>query len=472
MSDLHRLSANQAVEMLRRRQVSPLELIEIAAARIAAVEPAVNAVPTLCLDRARAHARKIIDGKAPAGLLAGLPILIKDMNDVAGVRTTYGSPIYADHVPPRSDILVETLEANGAVVIGKSNTPEFAHGANTFNEVFGKTRNPWNTATTCGGSSGGAAVALATGEAWLATGSDFGCSLRTPAAFCSVVGLRPSPGRVARGPLPFPYDNLWVEGPMARNCADLALMLDAMVGQHPRDPISLARPERSFVSVLRDPKPPRRVAFSADLGGITPVDGEIAAICRAAAHRFAELGATVEEACPDLSDARATFHVLRAQLIAAQLSSVVTAHRDKVKPEVIWNVEQGEKLTAAAIGKADRARAALYYRVAEFFSTYDMLITPAAILAPFDVDIRYIDRLGNHKFDNFYEWYTICYAITLTSCPALALPAGFTAAGLPVGLQIVGPPRGEAPLLAAGALLEQVLGVADILPIDPRPASA
>ena len=472
MSDLHRLTANEAVDMLRRRRVSPLELIEAAASRIAAVDPAVNAVPTLCLDRARDHARRIMDGKAAAGPLAGLPILIKDMNDVAGVRTTYGSPIYADHVPQRSDIMVETLERNGGVVIGKSNTPEFAHGANTFNEVFGKTRNPWNTATTCGGSSGGAAVALATGEAWLATGSDFGCSLRTPAAFCSVVGLRPSPGRVARGPLPFPYDNLWVEGPMARNVADLALMLDAMTGQHPGDPISLTRPERGFLSATQAPQAPRRVAFSADLGGITPVDPEIAAVCRAAAARFGELGATVEEACPDLGDARAIFHVLRAQLIAAQLSGVVAAHRDKVKPEVIWNVEQGEKLTAGEIGKAERARAALYYRVAAFFETYDLLVTPAAILAPFDVDIRYIDRLGEHKFANFYEWYTICYAITLTSCPALALPGGFTAAGLPVGLQIVGPPRGEAPLLAAGALLEQVLGLAPLLPIDPRAASA
>ena len=234
MSDLFRVSARAAVDLLRKGEVSPLDMVDAAAARIEATDGALNALPTPCIERARDHARRIMaGGSAQAGngaWLAGLPLAVKDLNDGAGVRRTYGSTLFADHVPERSDVMVETLEGNGAIVIGKSNTPEFGAGGNTFNDVFGQTRNPWNTAMTCGGSSGGSAVALAVGQCWLATGNDLGCSLRTPAAFCSVVALRPSPGRVARAPTRLPYDTLWVQGPMARNVGDVALMLDAMVG--------------------------------------------------------------------------------------------------------------------------------------------------------------------------------------------------------------------------------------------------
>ena len=247
-SQLTSLTAQEAVRLLAERKVSPLELVEASAARIAATDKAVNAMPTLCLDRARDHARRIMAGKAPdaSPWLAGLPIAVKDLNDVAGVRTTYGSPIYANHVPERSDIMVERLEERGCITMGKSNTPEFGAGANTFNEVFGETLNPWNTALTCAGSSGGAAVALATGQVWLATGSDLGGSLRTPASYCSVVGLRPSPGRVANGPNERPFGTLSVEGPMGRTVGDAALMLDAMAGWHIEDPLSLESPRESF----------------------------------------------------------------------------------------------------------------------------------------------------------------------------------------------------------------------------------
>ncbi|HET6223526.1 MAG TPA: amidase family protein, partial [Dongiaceae bacterium] len=313
--DLIRLTAQEAVRLLRARQVSPLELIDAALARIAATDHALNALPTLCAERARDHARRLLADEADAasapGWLAGLPIAVKDLNDVAGVRTTYGSPIYAEHVPARSDIMIERLEANGALVLGKSNTPEFGAGANTFNPVFGETRNPWNTALTCGGSSGGSAVALATGQVWLATGSDLGGSLRTPASFCSVVGLRPSPGRVPHGPEARPFDTLSVDGPMGRTVGDVALMLDAMVARHPEDPLSLELPPALFQIAAAERRRPRRVAFSADLG-IGPVDAEVRQLCAAAAQRFGEAGVAVEEACPDFSDAVDCFGVLRA----------------------------------------------------------------------------------------------------------------------------------------------------------------
>ena len=473
MTDLTKLTARAAVDLLRRREVSPLEMIDAAVARIEATDGPLNALPTLCVDRARAHAERIVEAGPAAGdgpsWLGGLPIAVKDLNDVASVRTTYGSPLFTDHVPDRSDIMVETLEANGAIVIAKANAPEFGHGANTFNEVFGKTRNPWNTAMTCGGSSGGSAVAVATGQTWLATGSDLGCSLRTPAAFCSVVGLRPSPGRVARGPTRLPYDNLWVQGPMARTVADTALMLDAMAGAHPADPISLVAPTEPFLHTVDNPTPPKRVAYSADLNGLTPVDAEVADVCAAAARRFSELGAAVEEACPDLGDARDIFHVLRANQFVGDLAPIVEENRSRVRPEVVWNLEEGYKLTAGSLAAAERARGRLYARVVEFFETYDLLVTPATVVAPFDVDIRAIDEVAGHKFENYFDWYTIAYAITVTSLPALSLPCGFTGNGLPVGLQVVGPPRGEAALLGASALFEEMMGIAGQLPIDPRP---
>ena len=254
--ELWRLTATDVVDLLRRREVSPLELVEASAERIAATDGHLNAIPTLCIERARAHAERIMtddpETERPRGWLGGVPIAVKDLVPVEGVRTTWGSPIYADHVPPRSDLLIETLEARGAIVIGKSNTPEFGAGANTFNEVFGKTRNPWNVEKTCGGSSGGSATALATGQVWLATGSDLGGSLRIPASFCSVFGMRPSPGRVAHGPKHLPFEGLMVDGPMARNARDCALMLDAMSGAHPEDPLSLEAPAVSFADAALD----------------------------------------------------------------------------------------------------------------------------------------------------------------------------------------------------------------------------
>ncbi|HEX7968758.1 MAG TPA: amidase family protein [Stellaceae bacterium] len=468
--DLIRMTARQVVALLAKREVSPLELIEAALARIEAVDGAVNALPIRCPERARDHARRIMDTKPPEdrrGWLAGLPLAIKDTMDVKGVRSTYGSPIYANNVPQRSDLQVEALEERGGVVLARSNTPEFAAGANTFNEVFGKTRNPWNTAMSCGGSSGGAAVALATGEVWLANGSDLAGSLRTPASFCSVVGLRPSPGVVPQGPGHNAFDDLAVSGPMARNVADLALLLDAMARFDPRDPLSVPPPAEGFLDAVLAPEPPRRVAFSPDLGFL-PVDPEVRDIAAAAAERFAGLGVAVEQAAPDLRDAPEIFQPLRAVRFVTAYAPLLREHRAKLKPEMIWNIELGLKLDGEAVGRARRGRAALYQRAAAFFAEYDLLLTPAAVVPPFDVDQRYVDEVAGRRFDNYVDWLGMAYAVTLTRCPALSLPCGFTRSGLPVGLQLVGRPRGDRALLAAAALLEAQLGLASRVPLDPR----
>jgi amidase len=469
--ELHRLTAAEAVNLLKSRKISPLELVEAAARRIEATDSAVNALPTLCLERARDHARRIMkEGskvERPPAWLGGLPIAVKDLNPVAGVRTTWGSPIFADHVPARSDIMVEILEGNGAIVIGKSNTPEFGAGASTFNEVFGKTRNPWNTTKSVAGSSGGSAAAVAAGEVWLATGSDLGGSLRTPASFNAVLGLRPSPGRVPRGPVPQPFDPLFVEGPIARTAADAALFLDAMVCEHREDPLSLAPPREPFAKSLKKGRKFKRIGFSHDLG-IVPVDGQVADICEKAARVFEAGGATVEHAAPDFSEAIECFQTLRAVWFANQLADHYRNRRDQLKPEVVWNIEKGLALKAEDVGRAELQRFHLYRSVIEFFQSYDLLLCPAAIVPPFDVDLRYVSEVEGHQFDNYIHWISITSAITLTSCPAASVPAGFTRDALPVGLQIVGPPRGEATVLAAALLLDDATGISDRLPIDPR----
>ena len=469
MHELCKKTAREMVALLAKGEVSPLELIDIAADRIAATDGVLNALPTLCYERARDRAKALMQrrpGRPPRGYLHGLPVAIKDLTDVAGVRTTYGSPIYADHVPARSDLLVETLEAKGAVVIAKSNTPEFGAGAQTFNEVFGTTANPWNTRLTPGGSSGGAAVALAAGQVWLATGSDLGGSLRTPASFCSVVGLRPSPGRVAHGPATLPYATLSVEGPMGRTVGDVALLLDAQAGQHPRDPLSLPAPKQPFIAAVEQPLGPKRVAFSADLK-LGPVAAEVREICGRAAASFATLGAEVVEDCIDFGPAEWVFQTLRGAQFAAGRAPLLETHRDQLKPEVIWNIEHGLKLTADEIGRAERERGALYHRTAAFFERYDLLLTPAAIVPPFEHRHRYVSEVEGVKFPTYISWVVPAFAVTLTSCPAISVPCGFTREGLPVGLQIVGPPRGEAKLLAAAQLFESLQNLPSRLPIDP-----
>lgn len=467
--ELSKLGAVQMTELLRKREVSPTELVEIAAARISETDPKLNALPTLCIERALAHAREIekrTASESPPHYLYGLPIAVKDNVEVAGVRTTFGSPIYANHVPADSDIVVQRLEQNGAIVVGKSNLPEFAAGGNTFNEVFGATRNPWDVRMSASGSSGGSAAALASGQVWLATGSDFGGSIRTPASFCSVTGLRPSPGVVAKR-RPQPFSPLPVEGPLARTVADVALMLDAEAGPHPLDPLSRERHGGGYLDAAQRPHVPPRIAFSIDLGIAPAVDPELRSVCQAAADKIAAAGANVESAHPDLHDAERIFQVLRGEIYVARMGALLDKHRDLLKQEIIENTEYGLRLTIAELAAAEIAHGKLLDRMAAFFGDYDLLICPAAICPPFDVQTRYIAELGGVKFATYMGWQILTTAITATLCPVLALPCGFTSSGLPIGLQVVGRPHAEHALLAHGAWLEEVLGVAGRTPIDP-----
>jgi len=467
MNELWRLSACAVTDLLRRGKVSPVELIDAALARIAAVNPKVNALVTLGEDRARAQAKRLMELPIEArGMLAGLPIAVKDLNDVAGLRTTYGSPIYANNVPTRSDIMVETLEGNGAITLAMSNTPEFGAGANTFNEVFGETLNPWNTKLNAAGSSGGAAVALATGQVWLATGSDLGGSLRTPASFCSVIGLRPSPGRVAAGPREQNFDTLSVNGPMARNVEDTALMLDAMAGWHIEDPISLAKPEEPFLTTARKRKKPKRIALILAPAGL-PIEPEVIAGVRAVAEKLSKEGIIVEEASPDFGGVGQAFQTLRAVDFSTSMEVLLKNHRDKLKPDVIWNIEKGLALKSEEIGKALLRRARLYSEVAAFFGKFDAMLLPAAPILPRDVKERWPREINGIQLDNYVEWLKLAALITMTSCPSLALPGGFSADGRPIGIQLVGKPRGEADLLSHGLFVEDILGLRDKVPIDP-----
>ena len=461
------LSACDVVDLLVRGDVTPLDCLDALEARIAAVDGAVNALPILCFERARDEAGRLMQRPlGQRGRLAGLPVPIKDLTDVEGVRTTHGSRIFADFVPDASDILVQTIEAEGGVIYAKSNTPEFGAGANTFNEVFGPTLNPWNTRLSAAGSSGGAAVALATGTAWVAQGSDLGGSLRNPASFCGVVGLRPSPGRVASNPGAKIDRLLGVKGPMGRSVEDTALLLDAMTGDSPADPISLPRTE-SFLAAARSGWLPARVAFSTDLG-ITPVDPEVASICRAAALRFTEMGSIVDEAHPDLSAAHDSFRVLRAMGFAVSYAGLLDKHRDKMKPEVVGEIEQGLNHSMVDVVRAENQRAAMFRRMNAFFDTYDLLLCPATIVAAYPVGERYVRECAGRTFSSYVEWLAIAYAITLTSSPALSLPCGFTSDGRPVGLQIVGRTRADGRVLAGARALEDALGLRGITPIDPR----
>lgn len=456
-------SALEIVGLLRTGEVSPLDLIDALEARIAEVEPVVNALPTLCLDRARDHAKRLMDMPIEErGMLAGLPVPIKDLVPVAGVRTTHGSPVFAAHVPDTSESIVLRLEERGGIVYAKSNTPEFGAGGHTFNEVFGTTVNPWDVEQSAGGSSGGAAAALASGTAWIAHGSDMAGSLRTPASFCGVVGLRPTPGRVPSGPDSNPYGMLPVEGPMARNVTDTALALDAMTGRDRNVPMATADSGGAFLEAALNPKVPVRLAIGGDLG-LTPLDPAVRSTFGAAMERLEKAGLPLEEARPDFAGSHRAFQVLRAAAYAVSTGPLLESHRDKLKQEVIWNVEMGLSLEGREIVEAERERARLFHLVREFLAKYDAIICPGAIVPPFPKDERYVAKCDGTYFDTYIDWLAITYGFTLVSLPVICIPCGTTPDGLPAGIQIAGRPNGESELIAIARTIEDAIG-------DWRPA--
>ena len=455
------LPATMLAARIRARELSCVELLEAHLRRIERVNPLVNAIVTLVPEQARAAARAcdaaLANGTAPDPAdapLFGLPVAHKDLVETRGIRTTYGSPIYADHVPSFDALIVERLRRAGAITIGKTNTPEFGAGSQTFNPVFGATRNPYDLTKTCGGSSGGAAVALACGLVPLADGSDLGGSLRNPAGYCNVVGFRTTPGRVPDWPSRWPYFPLSVDGPMARTVGDVALMLSAIAGPDLRAPLSLGEPGSSFASPPQREQRGVRVAWSPDLGGL-PVDTRVAAVIEAQRGTFRALGCAVEDATPDLRDADEIFTTLRALSYELGLGALLDQHRAQLKDTVIWNIEQGRQLTGPQVARAMRLHGELLERVRVFFEHYDFLVLPVSQVPPFPVDQPYVTEINGVQMGSYLDWMRSCYWISVTGCPAIALPAGFTAEGLPVGLQIVGRPRDELGVLAIAQAYEQ-----------------
>lgn len=466
--DVCALSACEAVDLLAARKVSPGELIEAALARTAATDGAVNAMPILCPDRARAHAARLAtDPPEPGpGCLHGLPVSIKDLIPVAGVRFTCGTPAFADQIATESDPLVERIEARGGIVIGKTNTPEMGAGANTFNPVLGTTRNPWNSAMNAGGSSGGAAAGLAAGQVWLAEGSDHGGSLRTPAAYCGVVGLRPSPGRAGGAGKERAFALEGVSGPMARSVEDVALLLDTMAGWDPRQPVSIAAPATPFRAAVRAARPPARIAYAPDLGGFSPVDGEVRGLLDAAMAALAGAGTEVEPACPDLSGLRESYRTLRGWGMAAGLGQLPPDVRDRFKPTLRENIAAGFRLTLDDLIRAERQRSVLYHRMVGFLADRDVLACAVVGQAAAPIEVEWPRSVAGVPMEDYVDWLSFAYLATTTTLPAISVPVGRTANGTPMGIQLIGRPRGEAGLLAVARVLEEAVGFG-AAPIDP-----
>ncbi|MBL8376404.1 MAG: amidase [Burkholderiales bacterium] len=452
------LPATEQAAMVRDKRISALELTQAHLAQIDRVNPKVNAIVTLdaegALARARAADARQAKGEA-LGPLHGLPVAHKDLFLTRGMRTTMGSPIFKDQIPDRSMLVVDRTWNAGAICVGKTNTPEFGAGSQTFNAVFGATKNPYDLTKTCGGSSGGAGVVLATGMVPIADGSDLGASLRNPGNFCNVVGLRPSPGRVPTWPTKHLWGTLGVEGPMARTVADTALLLSVQAGPDDRVPISLMEPGAMFRAPLARDFKGVKVAFSPGFGGQIPVDRRVETIIAAQRPVFDALGCIMDDVVPDFSGAHEVFLDLRAHLFELNNGVYLDQHRDKLKETVIWNIEAGRKLSAADIARADAARSRIYERVSAFFEKWEYLVTVVNQVPPFSIDQEYVTEINGEKLATYLDWMKSCYYITITGHPAISVPAGFTADGLPVGIQIVGRRNADFSVLQLAYAFEQ-----------------
>jgi amidase len=457
-SDLCFKDAVELARMLRAKEVSAVEVMTAFLAQINRVNPKVNAIPTLIGEDAALRAAREADERLAKGqmlpALHGFPHAVKDLVATAGIRTTQGSPIYQDFVPTSDDLLVQRLKAAGAIIIGKTNTPEFGAGSHTFNPVFGATRNPYDVSKSCGGSSGGAAVALACGMLPLADGSDMGGSLRNPASFCNVVGFRTSPGRVPSYPVAIGWNTLSVAGPMARTVRDVAYLLAVMAGPDARVPIALNEPGTVFNRPLQRDFKGVRIGWSRNLGRYL-VQPAVTEVCDKARSVFAALGCQVEDGEPDFKDADEIFQTLRAWTFAQNRGEDLKRHRDLIKDTVVWNVEKGLKLSASDISRAEVKRTELFQRVRVFLERYEFLILPVSQVAPFPVELDWVHEINGTKMETYIDWMASCYAITLTGLPAISVPCGFTKDGLPVGLQIVGRHQREFEVLQLAYAFEQ-----------------
>ena len=459
--ELWRRSATELAASIRRREVSCVEVMQAHLARIEAVNPLLNAIVTLDPElglRGAAAADDALGRDEAPGPLHGLPMAIKDLEDTAGMRTTYGSPIYRDHVPTADTLMVARLRRAGAIVIGKTNTPEFGAGSQTFNPIFGATRNPYDSARTAGGSSGGTAAAVASGMVPLGDGSDLGASIRNPSSFCNLVGLRTAPGRVPAVPSHSAWNPMGVLGPLARSVEDAALLLRAMAGPDPRAPLSLDDPPEAFVlGAVVDPRG-TRIAWSRNLGDL-PVEPAVTAVLEDHRAALEAMGCVVEDVEPDLTAADDAFEVLRGVAFAQAFGPVLDTDGDQLKETIRWNTRVGLALTGADVARAIGLQTEMYERMRALLERYDALALPVSQVAPFAVEQEWVTEIAGTAMGSYLEWMRSCSRITITAHPALALPAGFTPGGLPVGVQLVGRQRGELALLRLAAAVEQATAV-------------
>jgi amidase len=450
-------TARDQAAAVRRKEISARELLDLHLARIAERNPQLNAIVSLDEERARDGAKeadeKLANGE-DVGPLHGLPFAFKDTHAVAGWRTTFGSPLFQDFVPEQDELIVERVRAAGVVVIGKTNVPEFAAGSHTFNKVFGTTLNPVDPTRSAGGSSGGAACALAAGMVPLADGSDMGGSLRNPASFCGVVGLRPSLGRVPQWPMYNQWETTSVGGPLARNVGDLALLLSVVAGPDPRAPQALGDPGIVFAPPVAGELTGLRVAVSPDLGGVLEVDTEVASVVEGSRAVFESAGAIVDAAYPTLAEADDTFRTLRAWHFQALFGKLLAAHPDEFKQSLADNIRAGEHLTGADVARAYAQRTALSEQMRDFFTTHDLLVLPTSQVPPFPADQEFPAEINGRPMETYLDWMRACYLITVTGCPAISVPFGRTADGLPVGVQLVAPHSADRFLLEVATALE------------------
>jgi amidase len=460
MSEVCALSAVELTRLIRAKELSSRDVVSAYLTQIDSVNPRVNAIVTLVADlameRAAAADEALARGEA-VGPLHGLPIAHKDLQPTRGIRTTFGSPLYRDFVPDDDSLLVERVRNAGAMTIGKTNTPEFGAGSQTFNPVFGATLNPYDLTKTCGGSSGGAAVALACNMLPLADGSDMGGSLRNPASFCSVVGLRTSPGRVPVWPSAAAWSTLSVDGPIGRSVEDVALLLSAIAGPDCRSPIALNDPGAAFSAPLGRDFKGVRVAWWRDLGGL-PVDPRVRNVVDEQRRVFESLGCVVEDAEPDFTDFDAVFKTLRAMAFLTGVAERVGTRRNEVKDTIRWELERGERLTPLEMAKAESKRTELFHRMRHFMATYEFFVLPTAQVPPFDVNQPFVTEIDGVEMDTYIDWMKSCYYISVVGNPAISVPAGFTAEGLPVGLQIVGRHRDDLGVLRIAHAFECARG--------------
>jgi amidase len=456
MTDLPSLTATDARRLIAAKSVSAVEYVEACLDHVNRLNPTLNAIVTLnprALDDAAGLDRRVARGENP-GPLCGLTVGIKDVTPVEGLRTTFGSPIYADHVPQEDALVVRRLRDAGAVILGKTNCPEFAAGANTFNEVFGRTRNPWDMAKSAGGSTGGGAAALATGMITFAEGTDLGGSLRIPAAFCGVVGLRPSVGLVPTYPTDWVWDTLQVSGPMARTAEDVALMLQAIAGASEHSPLAQPIDGRDFVRAVRGARKHLRVAYCGDIAGIG-VDPAVEVVCREAAFALEDKGVTVEEIDLDLSAARPAFLSLRGLWFVTHMFGRLDM-QDRFGPNVGNNVRSGLQVTSRDLAAAESYRGWLWRRFRQLFADYDHLLTPCVAVPPFAVEQNYPDTIAGKPMETYIDWIAPTFVLSLTGLPVACVPAGVDSGGMPVGLQIAGPQFGEEGVLALTAQVQKL----------------